>query len=116
MSRKARIAVLGSRVLELRNERGWNQKELAQRAGIHTTRLSKLERGLGRPSLNEVMGLADALGLRLDDLLGRDGPPRTRPSRLIHEFETLASAEELAGMSCLLQILLAGYRAVTRTP
>lgn len=115
-SRKERLAQLGPRVLELRNERGWNQKELAGRAGIHPTRLSRIERGVARPSLDELMGLADALGVRLDDLLGRDGPPPARPSRLLHEFETFASPEERAGMAALLQLLLAGYRAVTRQP
>lgn len=104
---------LGTRIVELRNHRGWTQKELARRSGMRPSRLSTLESGSKRPNLNEFARLADALEVSLDEL--RLGEPRVaRPAALdlARELEAFATPEELAGLGRLLQVLLVGYRAV----
>ena len=106
-------ATLGKRIVELRNRRGWNQKELARRARLRPARLSTLESGAKRPNVEELARLAESLGVKMDDLWS--GSPRpARPERLDlwRELEDFASPEELAGLGRLLQILLVGYRAV----
>ncbi len=44
-------------------EKGWSQEELADRAGLHVTYLSSLERGRRNPTLNVITDIARALQL-----------------------------------------------------
>lgn len=107
-----RVASLGSRIVELRNRRGWNQKELARRADLRPARLSTLELGVKRPRLEEFVRIADALEISLDELWSvKRQAPRPDTLDLIQELEGFASVEELAGLGRLLQILLLGFRA-----
>jgi transcriptional regulator with XRE-family HTH domain len=59
----------GQRVRQLRLERALTQEQLAERAGMHWTYISGVERGRRNPSLNVLGQLAGALGLSLADLL-----------------------------------------------
>lgn len=67
---------LSAAVQTWRERLGWTQERLAARAGLSPTAISKLERGAAKvPSLFVALGLADAFGLSLDELLGRTLPP-----------------------------------------
>jgi len=64
-------AVLGARVRMAREERGLSLRELARRAEVQVSDISRLERGLtGQPRLSLGMALARAMGLTLSQLLG----------------------------------------------
>jgi transcriptional regulator with XRE-family HTH domain len=47
----------------------WSLEELAERAGMHVTYLSSIERGHRNPTLNVIGSLASALGVSLPKLL-----------------------------------------------
>lgn len=68
-------ARLGGRVRRLRNDREWSQAELARRVGVTQGQIAKIERGDRSARLSTAARLADALGVGLDDLLGRDESP-----------------------------------------
>ncbi|MGE0827759.1 MAG: helix-turn-helix domain-containing protein [Hyphomonadaceae bacterium] len=51
----------GRAVQRLRLEKGWSQEELADRAGLHRTYISGVERGVRNPTLTVVMKIAKAL-------------------------------------------------------
>lgn len=53
----------------LRAERGWSQEEMADRAGLHRTYVSGLERGVRNPTLTVLARLAKALGVPASALL-----------------------------------------------
>lgn len=55
----------------LRDERGLSQEELAHRAELHRTNVSKIERGLHAVSVDNLHWLATALGVEAADLLKR---------------------------------------------
>ena len=59
----------GDRVRVLRKRKGWSLEELAERAGMHVTYLSSVERGYRNPTLNVVAALSLALGFTLSSLL-----------------------------------------------
>jgi transcriptional regulator with XRE-family HTH domain len=59
----------GERVRLLRKEKGWSLEELAERAGMHVTYLSSVERGHRNPTLNVVATISSALGVSLSTLL-----------------------------------------------
>ncbi len=62
----------GSRVRELRRAQGLSQEELADRAGLHRTYLSGIERGQRNPSLKNIAAIAETLGLGLSALFSYD--------------------------------------------
>jgi transcriptional regulator with XRE-family HTH domain len=106
---------IGRRIATLRSRRDWTQRDLARQADILPSRLSKLERGLRAPKLDELMRLTEALEVSLDELVLGE-PPRTRVLQLLRALEALGTPEELAGIRRLLELLLAGYRTAVSGP
>lgn len=68
------------RLRELRSEQGLTLQQIAERARIDVSTLSRLESGKRRLALDHIPALAAALGVRADDLLGTPPPqdPRVR--------------------------------------
>lgn len=63
-------ACLARNVRRLRAEQGWSQEEYADRAGIHRTYVSAIERGHRNPTITVVERLAAPFALTASDLLG----------------------------------------------
>jgi transcriptional regulator with XRE-family HTH domain len=60
---------LAALLKRLREERGITQEQLAFDAGITTSALSRIERGLNSPGWLTVKRIAEALGLSLGELI-----------------------------------------------
>lgn len=60
---------LGRNVRRLRLERGWSQEDYADRADIHRTYVSDIERGRRNPSLTLIEKLASPFGIAPGRLL-----------------------------------------------
>jgi transcriptional regulator with XRE-family HTH domain len=60
---------LGRNIRRLRMARGWSQEEFADRAGIHRTYVSDIERGRRNPTVTVVERLAEPLDLSPGRLL-----------------------------------------------
>lgn len=56
------IKRLGRLLRDLRHKAGLSQEELADRASIHPTYVSQIERGLKSPTMRMLAKLAKALG------------------------------------------------------
>ena len=69
--------VFAANVKRLRLSAGLSQEALADRAGLHRTYISSVERGLRNVTLQSIFVLADALGVDPRDLLAPDGEPRS---------------------------------------
>ena len=54
----------------LRKAKSWSQEELADRAGLHRTYISGVERCVRNPTITVVEKIAVALGAGYDELLG----------------------------------------------
>ena len=69
MSSPARVKrALGDRLRELRREKKWSQEKLAEVADMHRTYLAGIERALRNPSLENLVKLANALGVTMSEL------------------------------------------------
>jgi transcriptional regulator with XRE-family HTH domain len=62
-------AALGHRVRDLRERNGLSQERLAERADLHWTYISGIERGKRNPGLNILARLAKALAVSLPVLV-----------------------------------------------
>jgi DNA-binding XRE family transcriptional regulator len=62
---------LGSRMRQLRATKGWTQRATADRIGIGTAVVRRLEKGSANPSLAILVSVARAFGIPLKHLLGR---------------------------------------------
>ena len=60
----------GKRLRALREARGWSQEEFADRAGLHRTYVSAVERGVRNPTLSVLERLATALGVSMAEMVG----------------------------------------------
>ena len=61
----------GLRVRQLREARGWSQEDLAEKADLHRTYVSGIERGTRNPTLTVLGRIAGGFGMTLDELLQR---------------------------------------------
>jgi len=60
---------LGSNVKRLRLEKGWSQEDFADRADIHRTYVSDIERAARNPTITIVEKLAKALKVKASELI-----------------------------------------------
>lgn len=58
----------GSRLRQLRDQRGYSQEELAERAGLHRNYVGGIERGERNVALENIVKLARALSVKPSDL------------------------------------------------
>jgi transcriptional regulator with XRE-family HTH domain len=65
-------------IRRLREERGLSQADLYKLADLHRTQLGRMEGGDAEPRLMTLVIIADALGVRLDDLIGGLPVPKER--------------------------------------
>ena len=56
---------------QLREERGWSQEQLAERADLNRSYLGEVERGHAIPSLITLAKLAGSLEIRLSSFIAR---------------------------------------------
>jgi transcriptional regulator with XRE-family HTH domain len=71
------LDAVGPRLKRLRLQRDVTLADLAEETGISTSTLSRLEAGLRRPTLEQLLPLARAYGVTLDELV--DAPPTGDP-------------------------------------
>jgi len=91
------MASTGQRIRDRRQELGWTQDTLAQKAGISKGFLSDLENGKRNVSADTLLGIARVLDLSLDYLM-KGGEPETT-SKEVQIPASLAEFATEAGLS-----------------
>lgn len=71
------VEYTGKRILELRQAKGWTQKQLAEMIGVTDKAVSKWERGINYPDLSLLEPLAKAFETTVTDLLGLEDSPES---------------------------------------
>lgn len=57
---------LGLRIYQLRTLHEWSQEELARRAGLQRTHISRIEAGRYAVTIETVQSIAEAFGMTVD--------------------------------------------------
>ncbi len=63
------LDLLGEKIVELRNQKGISQRELAYRIGMETSNLSVIENGKSNPQILTLVKIASSLNVDLKDIL-----------------------------------------------
>ncbi len=66
------LQVLGTRIRDLRNRKGYSIEKLAHEAGLHPTYLGEIERAVVNPSIISLKKIADALKIPLSQIFEFD--------------------------------------------
>lgn len=82
---------VGEDIQRLRLERQMTLDDLSRAAGVSKSMLSEIERNRANPTIAVVWRLANALGIRLDDLFAQDRPEEGLRIVGQHEIPMLAS-------------------------
>ena len=61
--------LLGEAVRDARKEAEFSQEKLAEKADLSTVFISRIERGVESPSVDNLVKIAKALGVRVRDLV-----------------------------------------------
>lgn len=61
--------LLGETVRARRKDAGFSQEKLAEKASLSTVFISRIERGVESPSVDNLVKIARALGVRVRDLV-----------------------------------------------
>ena len=64
--------IIGRRIAELRDARGWSQEELAERLHVTRQTVSNWERGKTLVDVQSLAAMADEMGCPLSELLGEE--------------------------------------------
>ena len=64
--------VIGKSIKMNRMAQNYTQKQLAQKIGVTHAAISYWENGVNIPNVKDCWLLADALGITIDELVGRD--------------------------------------------
>lgn len=70
MERTKFLKLLGERIKQLREEKGYQQKDIANRLGISKQAFSNYENGTREPNLLTVIRIADLFDVSVEYLLG----------------------------------------------
>ena len=84
---------VGKRIKELRKQRGWTQKELANHIDGSYQQLNKYESGIHTPPLDKLIQLTEALNTTTDYLITGEVDEQTplHNKRLLERFQLLES-------------------------
>jgi transcriptional regulator with XRE-family HTH domain len=65
------VREFGRRVRSMREQRHWTQEELADRSGLTSVQISRIERGVREIRLTTLLRLIGAFDAKPDELLGK---------------------------------------------
>ena len=68
----------GERMAEVRESKGWLQRDVASRMGVKANTISNWEKGISRPNLDQLCQLCQILSVTSDSLLGLKETPMER--------------------------------------
>lgn len=84
---------IGERIISLREEHGWTQKELAKRVTINVSVMNRIEANERPLKDYEVVLLANVFNVSADYLLGRSAI-NTMPTRIAEEATALCETQQ----------------------
>src|SRR5512132_2764552 len=87
-----KVALVGSRIRELRKGQHLTQTELSERIGIAQSDLSRMEQGEYKVGLDTLFKILQVFDLKMGEFFGETAPPEAAATReLVNDFHELSS-------------------------
>jgi transcriptional regulator with XRE-family HTH domain len=110
------LLALGKKLAELRRKSGRSQRQLGREAGISSSRLSRIERGRCKTSLEELARLRAVFGFDLDEIVfGRTAISSSSLERLARILGEVGDPVEVGVVERLMQCLIQDKTLMDRT-
>lgn len=103
---------MGKRIRKYRERIGLTQGELASRVGLSNTTLSHIECSKGRPELNNLVMIANELGITFDSLLCESLKASEKQFQVRTRGAAGLSSDELRFLAYVAPGILEGLRQV----
>jgi transcriptional regulator with XRE-family HTH domain len=87
---------IGARLRDIRRAQGMSQNELAEKLGTIQSHVSDMERGLRKPTIQQLANLSQALHVSVDQLLALEKPPA---NGVIHDRRFLRRLQQIDKLS-----------------
>lgn len=84
---------IGTHLRTLRRQRDMSQEELAERAQLHPTYISRIEAGRSLPALDVLMRLSQALNTRVEEFLYSEKERTEAATRAPGEHDVVTPAQ-----------------------
>lgn len=102
---------MGKRIRKYREIKKWTQSELAEKINMTNTTISHIEVGTGKPELNTLVRIANALGVTVDMLLCESLTVSDIPYKCeLSDFMNQCSPEELRLICDIVPPLVKSFR------
>lgn len=98
-----------NKLKELRVERGWRQKDVAEKLGISTQVYGNYENWINRPDPETLCKMADLFGVTVDYILGRED----ETGNASWNGTTQPPAQLMARHCCDMDVLMQAQKALT---
>jgi transcriptional regulator with XRE-family HTH domain len=86
-----KVALVGSRIRELRKGRHLTQTELSEKIGVAQSDLSRMEQGEYKVGLDTLFKILQVFDLKMGEFFGETETPAEREARdLVNEFQGLS--------------------------
>ncbi len=95
---------IGNRIRLVRRQAGLTQAELAEKASLSDNFIGLIERGEGRPTIQVVDRIADALGVHLSELFLGDENQSKKGGETLRELRRVLKRRELKDAQLILSI------------
>lgn len=86
------------KIKALRKEKGWSQKDLAEKLEVHPVNMTKLEQGQNFPSVDTLIRLSDVFNVSIDYLLSDEVMQKDsailKDKELLEAFATIERMDE----------------------
>ena len=102
--------LIGTRIRQIRINRGWTQENLAEKADMDFTSIGAAERGVRNLSLKSLARVADALGVQIEELVRLPGDARQvdlKKEAAIQELQVLVKEMDSEQIKFVLEIVKA---------
>jgi len=101
------LILLGRRIRNLRQAKGWTQQELGEYADMNYKFLGEIERGQQNPSFNVLMKIAGAMGIEMNEMfrMEHEITDRKEIENRIHRIVSSLPDENLRQILAVLQVL-----------
>ena len=108
--------VIGQRIREIRKSKKMTQEKLAEYSELEPSYISHIERAVTKPSLQTLIGIANALEVSLDELVYVNLVKSSHVSvKLVDELIKDCSSDEIAALVEVIKTVKAVLRKKNKT-